>query len=83
MGSNKIQFDEPQYIMSTRRIQLNLFVNFLIKIGLAKNERQAMYILFGVIGGCILITIFFLSYSKSELERPYDGGSNPEFKVNL
>ena len=61
MENNEIQFDEIEYRMPARKVQRNLFVIFLIKRGWAKDEKQAIYILFGVIGVCILVAIWFFS----------------------
>ncbi len=65
MDNTKIQFEEPEYHITEQSAQNNLFVNFLIKTGLVKNEKQAMYVLFGVIGVCVLIIIFFISKSSN------------------
>lgn len=74
MENNEIQFDEPEYRVPRRQIQRNLFVDFLIKRGWAKDKQQAMYILFGVIGVCILVTFWFFTKGGSEVEIPK--GSN-------
>lgn len=69
--NNKIKFDEPQYRMPTRQVQRNLLVDFLINKGWAKDGQQAMYILFGVIGVCVLVTVWiFAGGSQEEIILP-------------
>jgi len=58
MENNEVKFNEPEYYVPKRRVKHDLFVNFLIEKGLAKNEKQAMYILFAIIIISIIISIF-------------------------
>ena len=69
MKNNQIQFDEPEYRVPKHQVQRSLFVDFLIKKGLAKDQQQAMYILFGIIGVSVLITMLSL---KSKTITPPD-----------
>jgi len=55
-----IQFDEPEYSVPAQQIRRSLFADFLIKNGLAKDKKQAVYILLGVIIFCILVALWFL-----------------------
>ena len=82
MENNDIQFDEPEYRVPRRQIQRNLFVDFLIKRGWAKDKQQAMYILFGVIGVCVFVIVFIQFGNTSDAELPYGGGHNPESQIN-
>lgn len=70
MENNEIQFDEPEYRMPTLQVPRNLFVDFLINKGLAKDKQQATYILFGVIGVCVLVVIWFFSGGGYEDVNP-------------
>lgn len=73
MEKNEIQFDEPEYRMPTRQIQHNLFVDFLVKRGWVKDEKQATYILFGVVIFCVAVMLFVLGGDKDEPESLYNG----------
>ncbi len=66
MIDNKIKFEEAQYERPQQTTQRNLFIDFLINKGLAKSEQQATYILFGIIGISILITIWLLLSSSPQ-----------------
>jgi hypothetical protein len=72
MENKEVQFDEPKYRIPTRHSQHNLFIDFLIKRGWAKDERQVIYILLGVLGVCILIIVWFLSGGGYENVKPND-----------
>ena len=82
MENNEIQFHKPEYRIPTRQIQRNLFADFLVKKGWAKDKQQAMYILLGVIGVCVLVTMFVMFGGKNEPDQIYDGGSNPAYQIN-
>lgn len=72
MQNNKIQFDEPEYEISKKRIgqhDSNVFADFLIKKGWIKNEQQATYILLGVIVFCILIMVWNFGNITEEQEE--------------
>lgn len=71
MEHNDIQFDEPEYRIPRRRIQRNLFVDFLLNNKIAKDTQQATYILLGfvIIVGILIIFIFIKSNSNSSQEE--------------
>lgn len=75
MENKQVQFDEPEYRMPPQKIQRNLFINFLIDRGWAKDKQQASYILLGGIGICILIMIWVFGGGN---EREIDSRYNPE-----
>ncbi len=67
---NDVQFDEPQYNMPRPQVRHNSVVDFLLERGWAKDEKQAVHILFGVIGACILVSFWFFTRNNSEVEIP-------------
>lgn len=62
MDNNEMQFDEPTYRMSPRQVHRNLFVDFLIKRGWAKDEQQAVYILLGVAAVASITAIWLFMF---------------------
>lgn len=62
MKNDDVQFDEPEYRAPKQQASSDLFVNFLIKKGVAKNKMWATYILLGIIVFSILV--IFLSFSN-------------------
>ncbi len=67
MEDNKVQFEDFDYIRPARQNNRNVFIDFLINKGIAKDKKQAMYALVGVIGVCVLIIIwnFFIEPSQT------------------
>tara|TARA_B100000745_G_scaffold290137_2_gene228817 strand:+ start:2514 stop:2771 length:258 start_codon:yes stop_codon:yes gene_type:complete len=58
----KVQFDEPTYHGSMHnRNQRSGLTGFLIEKNIAKNEKQATYILLGILGLCIVVIAFYIS----------------------
>ncbi len=70
MEDNRVQFDEPQHTVTKQQVGRKSFVDFLVDKGLAKNKQQATYILFGVIGVCILIIFLIFAMGGSDYATP-------------
>jgi len=73
MENNEVKFNEPNYGAPRRQRQRNLFIDFLIKKGWAKNEKQALYILFGIIGISVFIMVWVF----------INGGTKPNTKIRI
>lgn len=59
---NNVQFDEEQYSQTSFKVpKPSKMAGFLIRVGLAKDEKSANVILIGVI--VVMAIIFFISIS--------------------
>lgn len=61
--NNPVKFDE-EVVLTDRASQISrqsALTGFVIKLGLAKSESQASYILIGTIVLCLLATVFVIS----------------------
>jgi len=76
MENNEVKFDEPEYRAPRLQVTHNSFIDFLIKKGLAKDEQQAMYILFGVIGISVLVSLWFFRGNTPQV--PIDSATGEE-----
>jgi hypothetical protein len=51
--------------------------------GIIKSDMHAAFIVFGFIALAIVISIFFFRRGGgTEVDLPYEGGSNPNFRLN-
>jgi len=63
MNDNPVKFEE-ETILVDRASQVSrqsAFNAFILRLGLAKNETQANYVLIGTIVCCLLATLFIVS----------------------
>lgn len=61
--SDEVKFDE-EVILADRASQISrqsALTNLVMKLGLAKSESQASYVLIGTIVACLLATLFVIS----------------------
>jgi hypothetical protein len=63
MNDNPVKFEE-ETILVDRASQISrqsAFTSLILRLGLAKNETQANYVLIGTIVCCLLATLFIVS----------------------
>ena len=68
--------------ISNNEEELPKIVRFVIKYsgGFIKNEKQANYFLLVLVVIFILISIVLFTNTGSDIEMPFDGGSNPRYR---
>lgn len=67
-----VTFDEDQTRSVYQGPKKPKMTQFIIGLGLAKNETQAVYILFGLVGVLILISLFAIFSGSSDVELSPD-----------
>lgn len=61
--SDEVKFEEEE-ILVDRAAQISrqsALTNLIIKLGLAKTDSQATYVLIGIMVACLLATLFVIS----------------------
>jgi len=63
---DKVEFDEPQFSnVSHSKKTRKIFTSFLIDSRIVKDEKQATYVLLGIVVLSIIVSIFFLNSSSN------------------
>ncbi|MAZ56195.1 hypothetical protein CL653_00180 [bacterium] len=80
-----IQFEEQNYYNSKpkhKRDENGSLAGWLVSIGVASNKNQASLVMMVISLACTLfIGWSWFGGNDPETEPPFDGGSNPEYRV--